>query len=73
MDTNIVEVLRNIKKSTELVFEHYKYFERAKGFKNSLIEIGLKNIIGMAQDGINEVEQTKNNKGGIHEIPVRNA
>jgi hypothetical protein len=72
MDTNIVEVLKNIKKSTELVFEHYRYFERAKGFKNTLIEIGLENIISMAQDSIDEIEQTKNNKGGIHELPVRN-
>ena len=71
MDTNIVEVLTDIKKSTELVFEHYKYFERSKGFKNTLIEIGLENIISMTQNGINEIEQTKNNKGGIHKLPLR--
>jgi len=66
MDTNMVEVLRNIKKSTELVFEHYRYFERSKGFKNTLIEVGLKNVIGLAQDGIDEA-----NKMGLSKNPTK--
>ena len=55
METNVIKVFENIGKSAELVFEHY----RTRGFKNTLIEVGLNNIIALAQEGIKLVEQGK--------------
>ena len=55
METTVVNILRNIKQSAELVFQHYE----SRGFKNTLIEVGLKNIIALAQEGIDQMKQTK--------------
>jgi hypothetical protein len=51
----VAKIFENIQKSAELVFEHY----RSRGFKNSLIEVGLNNIISLAKEGINLLEQRK--------------
>ena len=52
----IIKTFEVIKKSGELVFEHYK----ARGFKNSLIEVGVKNIIGMCDTALEEIAKEKN-------------
>ena len=41
----IIKTLEVIKKSNELVFEHYK----SRGFRNSLIEVEIQNIIRAAR------------------------
>jgi hypothetical protein len=51
----IVKTLEVIKKSGELVFEHYK----ARGFKNTLIEVGIKNIIGICDTALEQIEREK--------------
>ena len=57
----IIKTFEVIKKSGELVFEHYK----AGGFKNSLIEIGVKNIIGMCDTALEEIaKENAKRKGG---------
>ena len=52
----IIKTLEVIKKSGELVFEHY----RARGFKNSLIEVGIQNIIGMCDTALEQIAKEKN-------------
>jgi hypothetical protein len=51
----IIKTFEVIKKSGELVFEHYK----ARGFKNSLIEVGVQNIIGMCNTALEEITEEK--------------
>ena len=51
----IIETLEVIKKSGELVFEHYK----AKGFKNTLIEVGIQNIIGTCDTALEQIAREK--------------
>lgn len=58
----VIKTLEGIKKSGELVFEHYK----ARGFKNTLIEVGIQNIIGTCNTALEQI--TKENgegKGGV--------
>jgi hypothetical protein len=55
MVMEIQKVLENIQKSAELVLEHYN----AKGFRNTLIEVGLRNIMGLAQAGIEMIEKNQ--------------
>jgi len=38
------------------VFQHYK----ARGFKNSLIEVGIKNIIGICDTALEKIAKEKN-------------
>lgn len=54
MEKEAVKIFENITKSVELVLEHYK----SRGFKNSLIEVGLRNIISLAKEGIDLIGQT---------------
>ncbi len=51
METDVLEILENIKKSAELVLEHY----RSRGLTSTLIEVGLKNIITLAKDGMKQM------------------
>jgi uncharacterized protein YutE (UPF0331/DUF86 family) len=51
----MIKVLQNIKRSSELLFEHYKF----KGFKNRLIEIGIQNIIDMCKMALEEMDEGK--------------
>jgi len=60
----IIKTLEVIRKSGELVFEHYK----AKGFKNTLIEVGIQNIIGTCDTAL---EQIANEKGEEKREPIR--
>lgn len=55
-EEEIAKTFEVIKKSSELVFEHYK----ARGFKNSLIEVGIQNIIGMCNTALEEIAKEKN-------------
>jgi hypothetical protein len=54
-DEEIIKTLEFIKKSGELVFEHYK----SKGFKNSLIEVGIQNIIGICKTALGQITKEK--------------
>ena len=49
------KILENILQSARLVLEHY----RSRGFKNTLIEVGLNNIIGMTETAIEMVEKNQ--------------
>ncbi len=55
METDVLKILEDIKKSAELVFEHYQ----SRGLKDTLIEIGPKNIITLAKDGMKQLESPK--------------
>lgn len=55
MKEHIMKKLDIIKKSAEILLEHYE----TKGFKNTLMETGLKNILGMSQEAIAEIEEEK--------------
>ena len=54
-DEEIIKTLEAIKKSGELVFEHYK----SRGFKNLLIEVGIQNIIGMCKTALELISKEK--------------
>ena len=55
MKEDLLKKLDIIKKSAELLLAHYE----TKGFKNTFMEIGLKNILAMSQEAINEIEEEK--------------
>jgi hypothetical protein len=54
-DEEIIKILEVIRKSGELVFEHYK----SKGFKNTVIEVGIQNIIGMCKTALEQITKEK--------------
>lgn len=54
-EEEIIKTLDVIKKSGELVFEHYK----SRGFKNSLIEVGIQNIIGTCDTALEQIAKEK--------------
>jgi hypothetical protein len=49
------KILDNILQSAQLVLEHY----RSRGFKNTLIEVGLNNIIGMSESAIEMLDKNQ--------------
>ena len=51
----MIKTLEAIKKSGELVFEHYK----SKGFQNTLIEVGIQNIIGICKTALEQIAREK--------------
>jgi hypothetical protein len=51
-------ILENILQSARLVLEHY----RARDFRNTLIEVGVKNVLGMAEAGLEVIEQNQAKK-----------
>lgn len=55
MKEHLIKKLELIKRSAEILLEHYE----TRAFKNSLMEIGLKNIIAMSQEAIAEIEEQK--------------
>jgi hypothetical protein len=55
MKEHLIKKLDIIKKSAELLLTHYE----SKGFKNTLFEVGLKNILNMSQEAIAEIEKEK--------------
>jgi len=54
-DEEMIKTLEAIKKSGELVFEHYK----SKGFQNTLIEVGIQNIIGICKMALEQIAKEK--------------
>jgi len=54
-DKEMLETLEVIKKSGELFFEHYK----SRGFQNTLIEVGIQNIIGICKTAPEQIEKEK--------------
>jgi hypothetical protein len=54
-DEEIIKTFEVVKKSGELVLEHYK----ARGFKNTLIEVGIKNIIGICDMALEQIAKEK--------------
>jgi len=55
MNENLIRKLDIIKKSAELLLEHHQ----TRGVKSTLMEVGLKNILGMSQEAIEEIEEEK--------------
>ncbi len=55
MKEDLMKKLEVIKKSAEILLEH----SESKAFKSSLMEVGLKNIIAMSQEAIDEIEKEK--------------
>ena len=55
MKEDLLKKLEVINKSAELLLTHYE----TKGFKNTFMEVGLKNILAMSQEAINEIEEEK--------------
>ena len=55
MKENLLKKLDIIKKTAELLLEHHQ----TRGVKNTLMEVGLKNILGMSQEAIDEIEEEK--------------
>jgi hypothetical protein len=55
MKEHLINKLDIIKKSAELLLEHHE----TRGLKNSLMEVGLKNILAMSQEAILEIEKEK--------------
>jgi len=54
-DEEMIKTLEAIKKSGELVFEHYK----SQCFKNTLIEVGIQNIIGICETALEQITKEK--------------
>ena len=54
-DEEIIRSFEIIKKSGELVLEHYK----SRGFKNNIIEVGIQNIIDMCKIALEQITQEK--------------
>lgn len=55
MKGNLIKKLDIIKKSAELLMDHHE----TRGFKDNLMEVGLKNIISISQEAIEEIEKEK--------------
>lgn len=54
-DEEIIKAFEVIKKSGELVLEHHQ----SRGFRNSLIEVGLQNIIDMCKIALEQIYKEK--------------
>lgn len=55
MKEHLMKKLEIIKKSAELLMDHHV----TKAVKDNLIEVGLRNIIGISQEAIDEIEKEK--------------
>jgi len=55
MKEELLKKLKAINRTAEILVEHYE----TRAFKNSIIEVGLKNIIGISQEAIAEIEKEK--------------
>lgn len=56
MNEYTIHKIAIIKKSAEILLENYE----SRGFKNTLMETGLKNIIGMADSVLEDIAKEKN-------------
>jgi len=54
-DEEIIRSFEIIKKSAELVLEHYK----SRGFRNSVIEVGIRNIVDICKVNLERVTEEK--------------
>jgi hypothetical protein len=55
MNEILIKKLGFIKMSAEILLEHHQ----ARGFKNTMMETGLKNILEIAQEAIYEIQKEK--------------
>jgi hypothetical protein len=55
MNEYTIEKITIIKKSAEILLKHYK----SRGFKNTLIETGLSNILEMASSVLEDIAKEK--------------
>jgi hypothetical protein len=55
MKEHLIKKLDILKKRAELLLEHHE----TKEFKSSLMEVGLKNILGISQEAIDEIKEEK--------------
>jgi len=55
MKEELTKKLNAIKRTAEILLEHYE----TRAFKNSIMEVGLKNILGTTQQAIDEIEKEK--------------
>jgi hypothetical protein len=55
MKEHLMKKLEIIKKSAELLLDHHK----SRAVKDNLLEVGLRNIIGISQEAIDEIEKEK--------------
>jgi hypothetical protein len=56
MNDYTIEKVNIIKKSAEILLENHK----TRGFKNTIVEVGLKNILGMCDSILEDIEAEKN-------------
>jgi dTDP-4-amino-4,6-dideoxygalactose transaminase len=54
-DEEIIKSFEIIKKSGELVLEHYQ----SRGFRNSVIEVGIRNIVDICKITLEQVTKEK--------------
>ena len=55
MKEDIVTKVKAIKRTAEILMEHHE----SRLTKNTVMEVGLKNIIGISQEAIAEIEKEK--------------
>jgi len=55
MNEDIIKKVKAIKRSAELLLEHYE----TRAFKNTLMETGLKNILGISDSILEDIEKEK--------------
>jgi hypothetical protein len=55
MKEDLMEKLKFINRTAEILMEHYE----SRPFKNSIMGVGLRNIIGISQEAIDEIEKEK--------------
>jgi len=55
MKEELIKKLNAIKRTSEILLEHYE----TRAFKNSIMEVGLKNILGITQEAIETLEKEK--------------
>jgi len=56
MNEYTIKKVNIIKRSAEILLEHYQM----KGFKDVLIEVAVKNILGMCDSILEDIEAEKN-------------
>ena len=55
MKEDIVTKVKAIKRTAEILMEHHE----SRAFKNTIMGVGLKNIIAISQEAIDELEKEK--------------
>ncbi len=60
MDDNTIHKIGIIKKSAEILLEHYE----SRGFKNTLMETGMKNILELSNSILEDIRNGKDRERG---------